>query len=251
MSGTHMHNFYQCHENALLEIAGIKFTQREVDVISCIIHGRGSKKIGDLLDISPKTAEAHVRNIMMKIDCNSRERIIDFVESSQELQLVSRHYFYLLKYRIFLKQLANIAKKTCDIEVILAYDKKNTQQKAFFTELENCFESAGIVCSKICLSELRKLSQENAKRLILFPYSSDISQGLPSLAHGILIEDGDEQEIQTDSIRCHDFRNVAMVDNTHGLSIVMRGNLVGNLGRYCGVKPPSSRNIECFTTLHA
>lgn len=206
MSGTHMHNFYQCHENALLEIAGIKFTQREVDVISCIIHGRGSKKIGDLLDISPKTAEAHVRNIMMKIDCNSRERIIDFVESSQELQLVSRHYFYLLKYRVFLKQLTNISKNPCDAEVILAYDKKNSLQKTFFTELENCFQSAGITCNIIPLLELHKPSQEDSNKLILFPYSSDISGDLPSLAHGILI-DGDEQEVHTGSIRCHDFRN--------------------------------------------
>lgn len=202
-----MHNFYQSHENGLLEIAGIKFTQREVDVISCITHGRGSKKIGDLLDISPKTAEAHVRNIMMKIDCNSRERIIDFVERSQELQLVSRHYFILLKYRIFLKQLANISNTPCEAGVILAYDKKTPQQKAFFTQLENCFEAAGVTCSTISLSELHKFSQDDPKKLILFPYSSDISRDLPSLAHGILIEEDDKQEFQADGINCHDFRN--------------------------------------------
>lgn len=32
----------------LREIGGIKFTFREIDVISCIIHNRGGKKIASL-----------------------------------------------------------------------------------------------------------------------------------------------------------------------------------------------------------
>ncbi len=206
-----MHNFYQYHEKALLEIAGIKFTQREMDVISCIIRGRGSKKIGDLLNITPKTAEAHVRNIMMKVDCNSRERIIDFVEGSRELQLVNRHYSGLLKNWLFLKQLADISKNSFKASVILAYDRNNAQHKAFFTELETSFKSAGIVCSTLPLSELHRLSKGNSKALIVFPYSPNILEDVPPSAHGILIED---HENEPESIPWYDFRNEDIAYNS-------------------------------------
>ena len=73
------------------ELQSIKdknFTIREIDIIACLIHNRGEKKIADLLSISPRTVSAHVRNIMQKLTCNSREGIIDFVEKSGKLNLL-------------------------------------------------------------------------------------------------------------------------------------------------------------------
>src|SRR5690606_498854 len=76
----------------LEKINGVKFTYREIDVLAFMIHGKSTKKIASLLFISPRTVENHVRNIMMKIECNSREAIIDFVEKMKEISLLKKYY---------------------------------------------------------------------------------------------------------------------------------------------------------------
>ena len=85
-------NLYIDSYSHLSEINGINFTRREVDIISCILSGRGAKKTASLLEISPKTADAHIRNIMLKLGCNSRERIIDFFERSGKQHYIKQHY---------------------------------------------------------------------------------------------------------------------------------------------------------------
>ena len=103
-------------ENARI-INGINLTQREVDVISCIINVRGTKKIATILSISLRTAERHIQNIMLKMRCNSQEGIKDFIESSESLPFIKRHYFYLLVKNKFEQQLKKIS---------LLVRKKNT-----------------------------------------------------------------------------------------------------------------------------
>ena len=71
--------FYKEH---LETINGINFTQREIDIIAFTLTRRSSKTIAPLLSISPRTVENHISNIMMKLECNSREAIIDFIEKS-------------------------------------------------------------------------------------------------------------------------------------------------------------------------
>ena len=65
------------------QINSIIFTPREIDIISCIIHVRGVKKIASILNISPRTVEGYIKNISMKISSNSQEGIKDFVEKSK------------------------------------------------------------------------------------------------------------------------------------------------------------------------
>ena len=55
---------YNDHLNIL---ANIKFTSREIDIIACILHNRGEKKIAALLLISPRTVGTHIHNIMLNI----------------------------------------------------------------------------------------------------------------------------------------------------------------------------------------
>ena len=38
-----------------MQIKGITFTERELDIIACIMHLKGSKKIAQILGISPRT----------------------------------------------------------------------------------------------------------------------------------------------------------------------------------------------------
>lgn len=72
-------NIYSKH---LETINGVKLTRREVDIISFFICGRSAKKFASFFFISPKTVENHTHNIMLKLGCNSRESIIDFIEKS-------------------------------------------------------------------------------------------------------------------------------------------------------------------------
>ncbi len=70
----------------------IPFTSREVDIISCLLHGRSAKKIAVLLSLSARTVENHIYNIMLKIECNSREGVIDYIERAGYLFLLREHY---------------------------------------------------------------------------------------------------------------------------------------------------------------
>jgi DNA-binding NarL/FixJ family response regulator len=88
---------YYKHIDKIRKIKEILFTTREVEIISCLINGRGVKKIASLLLMSPKTVEVHIRNVMLKIDCNSREKIIDFIESSENHLAIRKCYYFILE----------------------------------------------------------------------------------------------------------------------------------------------------------
>ena len=92
---------YEIYFAKLQSIDEIKLSQREIDVIACILQGRSAKKIAALLSISPKTVEVHVRNITQKIGCGSREGIIDFIERSQHYLTIKQYYSYLLIQNVF------------------------------------------------------------------------------------------------------------------------------------------------------
>ena len=83
-------------KNKLEEIDNIKFTGREIDVISCIIALRGTCKIATLLNTSNKTIETHISNIMRKIGIHSRENIIDFAQKSGKFNLIKQYYTELI-----------------------------------------------------------------------------------------------------------------------------------------------------------
>jgi DNA-binding CsgD family transcriptional regulator len=93
----------------LSEISNVKLTFREMDVIACIVHNRGEKKIASLLDIAYRTVSAHMRNIMTKFNCNSRDYIIDAIEKSGKLQYVRQYYSYLITELAFTKTLQKIS----------------------------------------------------------------------------------------------------------------------------------------------
>ncbi|MBL8676537.1 MAG: helix-turn-helix transcriptional regulator [Alphaproteobacteria bacterium] len=96
----------------LLTIQEINFTPREVDIMACLAGARGTSKIASLLTIAPKTVVNHIRNIMMKIDCNSREGIIDFLEKSNKLTFLRKYYADLILRADFDKKLKEISKFT-------------------------------------------------------------------------------------------------------------------------------------------
>ena len=88
----------------------VKFTRREIDIIAYLLSGKSAKTIASCLSISPKTIEAHMRNITMKVECNSRDGIIDFIEKSDKLSLIKEHYSSLLAQAAFEKLLIRVSK---------------------------------------------------------------------------------------------------------------------------------------------
>ena len=98
------------YENHLSKIGDIKFTFREIDVITCVMHNRGEKKIASLLQISPRTVGTHLHNIMLKLGQNSRESIIDFIEKSGKLLYIKKYYFQILVQSSFEQRLIKIGK---------------------------------------------------------------------------------------------------------------------------------------------
>ncbi len=91
-------------------ISNIKFTRREIDIIACVVHNRGEKKIASLLFISPRTVGTHVHNIMLKIGHSSREYLIDFIVKSGKLSFLKHYYLQILIESLFNDYLIKIGK---------------------------------------------------------------------------------------------------------------------------------------------
>lgn len=123
----------------LRKIKNIKFSEREIDILSCILHLRGAKKIANILQISYRTVERHIQNIMLKISCNSQESIKDFIESSDNHLHIKKHYTSLLIDAFFQNQLlkiANHAKRKKLTFDILNQDKFKQASKKIIKHLE-------------------------------------------------------------------------------------------------------------------
>lgn len=133
------------YENHLTAIKGINFTPREIDIISCILHNRGEKKIASLFLISPRTISAHVYNIMNKIGCNSKDQIIDFIETSGKIGIIKEYYTHILIKAHFEKFLSKISatinrssiKCFCNFEHAIEIDKKLHQSIQKHLKLAN------------------------------------------------------------------------------------------------------------------
>jgi DNA-binding NarL/FixJ family response regulator len=54
-------------------------TTREREVLSLIVQGHSNTKIGEMLSISPRTADTHRTNIMRKLDVHSQADLVKFV----------------------------------------------------------------------------------------------------------------------------------------------------------------------------
>jgi DNA-binding CsgD family transcriptional regulator/Tfp pilus assembly protein PilF len=94
------HNYEQ-----LKQIEGMAFTAREIDVLACLISGKASKDIAEILSISTFTVNTHIQNMRKIVKSNSRRSIVSFVEKSGMYPLLRDHYTYLLKNSLFESEL--------------------------------------------------------------------------------------------------------------------------------------------------
>ncbi|OJW48289.1 MAG: hypothetical protein BGO67_05410 [Alphaproteobacteria bacterium 41-28] len=131
----------------LTVINKIEFSKREIDVVACTLSGRA---IDHFLQISYKTVATHIRNITLKIGCNSRQGIIDFIESSDKLPFAKQYYISLLIEAVFEKKLKeisnlNIAERP---SYSITYIGENSQKNSFLLQLAEHLSLAGIKTSK-------------------------------------------------------------------------------------------------------
>ncbi len=127
-------------------INGVRLTKREIDIIAFFTCGRSAKKIAAFFLISPKTVENHTHNIMLKLDCNSRESIIDFIEKSGKLPVLRRYYITVLAQAAFDKCLKNISKLNMEEKfpcVIISYQEQSSQNFLIYY-LEASLKFAGL-----------------------------------------------------------------------------------------------------------
>ncbi len=55
-----------------------KLSNREREIVKLIADGKSNKEIARILNISEKTVKTHVKNIMLKLDVDSRYKIISW-----------------------------------------------------------------------------------------------------------------------------------------------------------------------------
>jgi DNA-binding CsgD family transcriptional regulator len=84
------------------------FSSRERDILSCITNGH-SYKASSILSISDRTANAHIRNIYLKIDTTSKEQIIKFLKRTGQLDAIRNGSFNLENHQISEQYLLDVS----------------------------------------------------------------------------------------------------------------------------------------------
>ena len=134
------------YNSYLYLINEIPLTRREVDIVSCILSGRSAKKIASFLSIAPKTVEHHIRNVMLKLGCQSQEGIRDFIEKSGKFTHVKKYYASLLirdRFELELNKISTLGtehKPSC----LIIYENEQHEKISLIRELEKHLTFAGI-----------------------------------------------------------------------------------------------------------
>ncbi len=161
---------------SLTTINDVKFTRREIDILTFFVSGRSAKKAASFFSIAPKTVENHTHNIMLKLDCNSRERIIDFIEKSDKLPALRKFYAALLIQGEFDRSLEKMMKHIQEQKVsciILCFEKKNSQN-FLLDPLITSLKQAGITsCPKIYNGSCSLQDICKEKNVLYLPFKNE------------------------------------------------------------------------------
>lgn len=146
MSNYSIKFFPEPYYDHLKIIRGVSFTCREIDVMACVLSGRGTKTMASFLSIALRTAETHLRNIMRKMECNSQEGIRDFVEKSDKFIAIKQHYISLLTEINFREHLQKISQQG-NMEHLVYFQipsQGQEEQSSFIERLRDHLTLAGI-----------------------------------------------------------------------------------------------------------
>lgn len=177
------------YSESLSTINDVKFSKREIDIISCLLNGRSAKGIAHFLSISPRTAEVHTYNAMKKLGCSSRDSVISLLQNSDKFLVLKQYYFSLLTWVAFeenLKKIAQLKKEEDSICLIVAW-LEGSKTPFLLPQLEIHLGLAGIKTileRRDSLESIKSLAQE-AKRgthtLLILPKTFDNTGLIQSL----------------------------------------------------------------------
>ncbi|OJW47258.1 MAG: hypothetical protein BGO67_04115 [Alphaproteobacteria bacterium 41-28] len=155
----------------LATINNIKFTPREIDIIACLLSARRTSQIASILSIAPRTVTTHFRNITLRLDCNSQEGIINFVERSHKLFILRKYYSSLITELAFEKALKEISKlrKTATISCLIVYWQDKDLKKVLTYHLQDHLNLAGLNVEVREQNADQKIELiENTTKILLF-----------------------------------------------------------------------------------
>jgi len=158
-------------ESSLAKILGLSFTQRELDVMACIMNGRTSKKaISSTLRISLKTATTHTRNIMQKLNCSSWEHIRDFIERSGQAEFIQQHLKRVLareQFDLLLHQISDQLIGTVTPVCQIVYDPAESDVLLpIVHKIEDVLKRVGIVAQQTVDQNVLSIPSASNVRII-------------------------------------------------------------------------------------
>ena len=214
------------YSKELLEIKGVNFTPRHIDIISCLVNGEKHKRIGKLLSIEEGTVEAHKSKIRDRIGKISHEDIIPFIQKSGKIELIRRHYtrlLYKFEFEQESKKLHRLSEKKSYyylIKPVLINNELQTNKNSFLSFLVDHLKIAGIKILNIHENPIQKKLESNFLYILTTDTLNqfrqdilDISQSDQYLADNIicLVQDmqiTDEILKEISDINYIDFRNL-------------------------------------------
>lgn len=130
----------------ICNVKGIIFTNREIDVIACIICGKTTKIIAHLLSIydknlSVRSVETHIYNIRRKIGAASKGSIIEFIEKSGKYELFHKRYFDISLEKELDHCLSQIKSYKTRSKLFLQIDSNCAQSNFIAQSLERFFKN--------------------------------------------------------------------------------------------------------------
>ncbi len=130
------------------EIENVRLTNRQIDVVACIIGRQKRKVICKILDISLSTFIEHLRKIKESIRYSNRNKqieILEFLETSKQYQYLKNHYIKLLIQHLFEKTLYSIAsQKLNSKKYVVSYNDKIDKNNLLNKKIRRHLKLAGV-----------------------------------------------------------------------------------------------------------
>ena len=67
-----------CHNRI---VCGVRLSKRQYDCLIHLIHGKTTKEIARILDLSTRTVESYIETLKIKLNCYSKAQLIDKLQS--------------------------------------------------------------------------------------------------------------------------------------------------------------------------
>lgn len=153
------------------------YSNRERDIISCLLYLKSSKAIASILNISHRTVDNFIRQIMIKAKINSRDRLILYFQNDKDLSLLKDRYFTLITnyyFNIIISKLK--ITKTLDI---YCSNKKNNNQEAFNAFIKKL---SSIKLKYNVVKHIDALTEKN-NQLIFISKSDTVAQDIKSIKY--------------------------------------------------------------------